>query len=64
MNKSDKDNWNSLRGKAINKVLDEEPINNFKLYKYKIACIVENELKCFIQNSKFIENKYGKFIMK
>lgn len=64
MNKSDKDNWNSLRGKAINKVLDEEPVNNFKLYKYKIACIVENELKCFTQNSKFIENKYGKFIMK
>ena len=61
--KSDNYNWNNLRGKAINNQTKTED-KNFKIYRYKIACIVEQELQNIKEYTKFKENNYGKFIIK
>lgn len=60
--KSDSDDWISFRGKAIGEKKKDE--NNFKIYKYGIACIVEQELRKIKNNVSFKENNYGKFMTK
>ena len=60
--KSDTEDWNSLRGRAIEEKRSDK--KNFKILKYRIACIVEEELRNIKNTVNFKENNYGSFITK